>query len=233
MYLNFDVETTGLFDFKRPSDAPGQPRLAHGHFQACDRMGRLIESRDFLIRPDDWSDLDFANLVQASRVNGLTRERLFDEGVPIAECLDFYVDMIERGLFVTAFNVQYDSKIMRGELRRAGRDDLFERTPTVCTMWGLANARRSRRMKLGEAVAMVGGTLENAHEAAADCEGSRLILEHLIATGACPEPTVRYAKNRPTPETPAAPVPMSKRLGATPAAKAAPVVAGRDFPDSF
>lgn len=247
-YQVFDTETTGLFNFKIPADAPGQPRLVHAHFILTDSAGNPVSSRDFIVHPDEtWSDEDYENLEAAAKAaHGLTREILeakkaAGETVPLSDVLDFWEGLLDRGEIPVAYNSQYDTKVMRAELRRAGRDDRFDRTPNICVMWGLADAAGTNRMNLTRALALIGETLENAHTADADCEGARKVLKHLLDTGQCPEPIVRRpgqrvkggAKQPPVGDlSKAPPKPASQTVGAQPAPASAPP-AGVDFPDQF
>ncbi len=68
---------------------------------------------------------------KAGAVNGLTTEMLLAGGNPVSQVLDFYEACIRDGYHMAAYNAQFDGKMMRGEYRRAGRDDLFEITPFV------------------------------------------------------------------------------------------------------
>jgi DNA polymerase III subunit epsilon len=207
----FDTETTGLFNFSAPADADGQPRLAHFHMILTDGAGEKISNHDFFVRPDDWSEQDFAQLAEASRIHGITRAKLEGPGAtPIGEILDFYVETVRSGVTLGAFNAQYDTKVMRAELRRARRDDMFETTPNVCLMKPMTSickipgARGHKWPKLTEALAHLGITLENAHTADADAEGARQVMLFLMREGLMPGGSIAYAKAQPTP-TAAAP----------------------------
>jgi DNA polymerase III epsilon subunit-like protein len=138
--LVIDTETTGLFDFKQPADAEGQPRMASiamieavlVHGPTPDSVPQWFQQLEYhtLIRPDGWEMTP-----EAFAVNGLTTERLADEGIPIAEILERYVSVIERGdTVIVAHNATFDTKVCRAELRRAGMDDLYTQTQTICTM---------------------------------------------------------------------------------------------------
>lgn len=129
MYCIFDTETSGLADFRAPADAPGQPRLASIAMIAVDEALNLVAATSVLIRPEGWEMSP-----EATKVNGLTQEMLLRHGVPIREVLWRYSDEIERGATLVAHNVQFDTKVMRGEMRRAGMSDMFSSTATVCTM---------------------------------------------------------------------------------------------------
>jgi len=195
-YLVLDTETTGLFNFSRPADEAGQPRLANVHMISADKNGAPIQAHDFIIKPDHtWTDADFDNLESPSNPNPLTRAQLEAEGVPIRQVLECYTEaLIEHGLILVAHNAQFDAKVMRAELRRAGMDDLFDRTPNICTMRGMQKVIGGKWPKLVEALAHIGETLENAHSADADTDGARKLLTWMINTGNLPDAAVHKAK---------------------------------------
>lgn len=198
-YLCFDTETTGLFNFKEPADAPGQPRLAHLAMILADENGIEIDRTDLYVQPKGWT-----MPAEAGAVNGLTTEFLRENGTPINIVLEAYADEIRSGRIAVAYNAQYDLKVMRGEMRRAGMDDLFEQTQNICVMRPMiklcnipkANGAGIKFPKLVEAMAYFGHKLEGAHRAMNDAEGALLVMRGLIAMGALPEPAVHYAKNR-------------------------------------
>src|SRR5690606_7243060 len=112
-----------------PADDPRQPRLAH--FNAVllsEDLEREVEI-DMFVKPDGWEMPD-----EAGSVNGLTTQFLEENGLPVSRVLDAYEQIVEQGYILVAFNAQYDCKMMRGELRRAGRPDLFDVTPNICVM---------------------------------------------------------------------------------------------------
>lgn len=199
-YAILDTETTGLMDFKLPSDADGQPRMAQFGMILVDGIEADPVEQAFYIRPDGW-----VMGAEAGAVNGLTTEILEARGVPVAEALDAYVAAVEAGYTIVAFNAQFDLRVMRAELRRAGRDDLFETTPNVCVMRAMTdivaiparNGRGFKFPKLSEACAHFGIEQANQHDALGDARAALEILRRLIADGRMPEAKVHYAKNPP------------------------------------
>ncbi len=209
-YCIFDTETTGLFLFKDPdtgapipADDPRQPRLAH--FNAIlveeDLNGNLQEADeiDLYVKPDGWE-----MPVEAGDVNGLTTRFLEENGTPIAAVLDAYERLVlEFGYVMVAFNAQFDCKMMRGELRRAGRPDLFDQTPNICAMraamaLGVKKAGGGRGFpKLTDCAAHLGLVIDDAHSAKGDTRATLALFRHLHAVGALPEAKVHLAKTPP------------------------------------
>jgi DNA polymerase-3 subunit epsilon len=205
-YVVFDTETTGLFQFKNKdtgepiaADAPGQPRLASFASILTDQFGEEIARSKHFIKPDGWS----IDGTYASEVNGLTDEYLNEHGVDVSLVLDAWAAMIKSGFIMAAYNAQFDCKMMRAELRRAKRDDLFEDTKNTCLMRALTpykdqGLKVSRGMvKLEVACEFFGIPLLDAHDAMADAEAARQVMIRLIADNNLIEPKVHYAKKAP------------------------------------
>lgn len=214
-YLVFDTETTGLpVRGKRgeppvPADDPRQPRVASFAAIIADQHGQEIDRKKAYIRPEGWTMAEFdARAIAdgkkpASEINGLTDAVLIAVGVPVAEVLDFYASQIEANLIVVAFNAIFDTKMMRGELRREGRPDLFEKTRNICMMKAQdAYAQRGLCMSrpgfvtLAAACEFHGIKQENAHDAMGDAEDARALLEILIRDGLLPEPSITYSATK-------------------------------------
>lgn len=199
----FDTETSGLFDFSKPADAPGQPRLAALAMISTTPTLAVTHEKALYIRPEGWRMHP-----DASRVNGLTNEFLHDEGVPIAEALDYYEAAIKDGYVFAAFNSQFDTKVMRAEFRRAGRPDYFESTPNVCIMRKSVGVCRIPKKSgggykfpnLAEACAHFKIIQADAHTAIGDARDALAILRMLHKIGIDLTPEVHYAKNRPADE---------------------------------
>ena len=199
-YAILDTETSGLFDFKLPADAPDQPRLCGITLILTDEALEVAETYTSLIKPDGWTIS-----AEITAINGLTTEHCEVLGVPVAEALEKYTDAVKAGFVVVAYNAQFDTKVMRGELRRLGLPDLFEETPNICAM------RASKSLGVQKAGEKKGGfpkltdvyrhffdrEMDDAHTSLADATGCLDVFRKLVEAGAVPEATVHYAKNRP------------------------------------
>lgn len=196
-FLFIDTETTGIFDFKQPADAPGQPRLAQFGMMSVDEIGADPVRLGMYIRPNGW-----VMSPDAEKVNGLSTKLLEERGVPVEEALSIYTSLVDAGYVVVAYNAQFDLKMMRAELRRAGWDDRFERTKNICVMRPLTNILKLpgrygyKWPNLAEACRYFGITNEKAHDAMGDVEAAYQIFLRLHAAGLLPEAAVHYAKDR-------------------------------------
>lgn len=200
-YLVIDTESNGLFDYSKPADADGQPRLASVTLLICDDQMQLEKEYHAYIRPNGWGMTP-----DSTRINGITEEYLNEHGVDVTEALNEFMSVIDNGAILVAHNVSHDGKMMRAELRRAGMDDRFEQTPQICTMRAMTDIcqippRGGRGgykwPALSEALLFIGETDLGDHSAKNDAMGALKLLRYLAKTGQMPEAKVHYAKNRP------------------------------------
>lgn len=201
-----DTETNALPDLKRSADAEGQPRLAQLSMILLDTFGQVHGEQNFYIKPDGWSMSP-----ETTAINGLTDEFLHDHGVPVVEALGAYSTAIMEGRFIIAFNAQFDCKIMRGELRRAGIPDLFEDTRNVCVMrksGGIITALRPIKDKVTKEVIgwketnnwpsmercreVLGLSSDGAHRGMKDAADALAVYRYLLAKGADLTPEVHH-----------------------------------------
>lgn len=199
-YAVIDTESSGLFDFYKPADAEGQPRMASLAIIILvphNDSFRTESASEYLIKPEGW-EMQPA----ATAVNGLTTEHLLEKGVDLRLALSHYSSLVKAGYVIAAYNAQFDCKVMRGELRRAGMPDLFETTPNICLMRACTNVCRVPNKsetgykfpKLSEACAFFKIVQEGAHSAMGDTKAAVKILKALHKANLLPEPAVHFAK---------------------------------------
>jgi DNA polymerase III epsilon subunit-like protein len=199
-FLLIDTETSALMKFDLPADHPGQGRLAHLAMIECGPAPDFEVTRkvDFYVKPDGWS-----MTAGATAVNGLTNIFLWEQGIPIGEVLDAYAASILSGRSVVAFGAQFDCKVMRGELRWAGRDDLFEKTPNICLMRNMTRVcnlpqKKGKGLKwpkLEEAMQHYELPFEVTHTATNDVLAVHQLLCRINEEGELWEPTIHYSRN--------------------------------------
>lgn len=200
--LFFDTESNKLFDFTKRAHEEGQPRLAQiGMIFADGETGEIQSQHEFLIKPRGW-----IMEPEAIEKTGLTTEYLDQHGGPIDEALDLYVRAIESRRVLGGWNLRnFDMKLMRGELRRAGKEDLFMQSRSIDLMQSCRNivqARDKRGMvkapRLEEACAHFNFEQPKAHTALADANSVYQIWQKLREHGIHPEVNDPYNK---TPKT--------------------------------
>lgn len=203
-YLIFDTETNGLMDYKRPADAPGQPRVAQFAALVTDAQGNITGSYTQYVKRDGWSMSP-----DTTAINGITDDMLDRDGIPIIHALDYYFNLIERGFAVVAYGAQFDCKMMRSEARRAGIDDRFEQTNNICIM----REARGFAKSIGREIIKAGGSnkgwpkltdlcnfldvapVGTAHGAVDDAATLHLCFRKMLELGYEPVPEVHHAKN--------------------------------------
>lgn len=179
--LFFDTETTGLPDFKAPSESAHQPHIVQLAALLVDMDTReTIQSMDVIIRPDGWT---IPNEVAA--VHGITTEHAIDVGIPESLAISMFMELWA-GRTRVAHNQQFDARIVRIALMRfQGEDsaDVWKSGPAECTATMAtpicqlpptakmvrAGFNKFKTPNLGEAYRhFTGNELVNAHSAMAD-----------------------------------------------------------------
>ncbi len=180
--LAFDTETTDLIKFKLAADHPDQARMCQiGAVLMSEDRRTAIETFEAIIKPDGWVVTE-----EASAINGLTTEICEAEGIPIAEAIDQFMDFYERAAVLVGFNLNYDTKSLRGELRRLGHDDRFgEKLEADCMHAARPLCGLPKPPTLVEAVRiLLDEDHEGAHTALADAVKTGSIYRLLVERSA-------------------------------------------------
>lgn len=117
----FDTETTGLPDWKAPSDAPHQPHLVDIAARLYNDEGHLLDAFEAIIKPAGWIIPD-----DVAAIHGITTERAMDEGIPEEEALERFLAFHARAELRVAHNVSFDDRIIRIALKRYHSETLAE-----------------------------------------------------------------------------------------------------------
>ena len=115
MYLIFDTETTGLpQNWKAPlTDFNNWPRCVQLAWQVHDKQGKLVEVKNFVIKPEGY-DIPF----NAEKIHGISTERANKQGLPLVDVLNEFVNDLKNVKFVIGHNVGFDNNIVGCELLR-------------------------------------------------------------------------------------------------------------------
>lgn len=215
-FIIIDTEGTGLFVHRnedgtvRPSDAPGQPRMAEFAALLLDHNFNIELEYQQYILPQGWMNADGTPMLEmppeAFAVHGLSMDFLVANGSPVESALRVYSDAVKAGREVLGFNQQHDGRQVRAELRRAGMPDLFEDTPNVCAMRSITTNYKGRVKKLNgktgfprliDAAAHFGIPYaeDKRHTALEDARVTAQVAKCLHAMGLLLPAAVHYAKN--------------------------------------
>lgn len=166
----FDTETTGIPNWKVPSDDPSQPHLVEIAALLFDEQGTLLDSFEAIIKPDGW-----VIPLEVSNIHGITQEIAMDMGISEAEALEGFLAIHRRSDLRVAHNVAFDDRIIRIAIKRHHGDALanaFKTTPNYCTCRSSRSvvALPSNKLpSLGEAYKhFTGEDLYEAHRASTD-----------------------------------------------------------------
>lgn len=169
----FDTETTGI--------APETTRIVQAHVSLLDHTGSVVEGRDRLI------DCGIEIPEQATRVHGITTERMRAEGAPAAESIQEIVsylgDFFANGVAVVAYNASYDFTILDREAKRYALTPLDRPRPIVDPLVmdrQLDKYRKGVRNLVANAE-LYGVILENAHDASADAIAAGRVAQAIAA----------------------------------------------------
>ena len=124
MYLIFDTETTGLPKrWDAPlTDSDNWPRCIQIAWQVHDEMGKLVESQDYLIKPDGF-DIPY----DSERIHGISTDLAKEQGELLDEVLEKFNEALKKSKFVVGQNVGFDINIMGAEfIRRDVENSLQE-----------------------------------------------------------------------------------------------------------
>ncbi|NJB36334.1 DNA polymerase III subunit alpha [Croceivirga sp. JEA036] len=185
MYLIFDTETTGLPKrWDAPiSDTDNWPRCIQIAWQLHDEMGRLIESQDYLVRPEG-----FNIPYEAEQIHGISTALAEVEGVSLKEVLEKFNAAMAKTKFIVGQNVGFDVNVMGSEFYRESvanplqelpvLDTCTEHTAELCQIPG----GRGGKFKLPTLTELhqylFGEPFAEAHNATADVEATtRCFLE--------------------------------------------------------
>ena len=130
MFLIFDTETTGLPKrWNAPiTDSENWPRCIQVAWQLHDAHGKLIDHKDFIVRPDGF-DIPF----ESEQIHGISTVLAHKKGVSLAQVLDAFLEALSQTQYLVGHNVGFDVNIMGAELHRLQRDTAFTLLPVLDT----------------------------------------------------------------------------------------------------
>lgn len=116
MYLIFDTETTGLpLDYNAPVEKlDNWPRVVQIAWQLHDINGKLIEVKNFIIKP-----VGFSIPYNAEKIHGISTERALKQGVDIELVFREFNNALSQTKFLAGHNIEFDIKVWAAEYLRS------------------------------------------------------------------------------------------------------------------
>lgn len=134
LIIVFDTETTGMVDWKNPSEAGHQPHIVEIAAILHNAEGAVIDSYKAIVRPNGWTSTE-----EALAKHGITHEFAMDVGIPETEALEGFLALHSRAGIRAAHNATFDDRIIRIAMSRyMGKEqaDAFkEASQKFCTCY--------------------------------------------------------------------------------------------------
>ena len=167
----FDIETSGMPNWKIQSEDPSQPHMVQlAALRVDEETKEVKQSMDVIIRPEGW-------VIEQDTIDihGITQEHAMDVGIPEKEALQMFLAMHDGCSKRVAYNTTFDNRIIRIAIKRYLGDkvaDEFKCQPYECAMQLARKVKGAKKpYKLEEAYEIfTGKTMEDAHNAMADTQ---------------------------------------------------------------
>lgn len=117
----FDTETTGLPDWKQPSEAGHQPHIVEIAALLCDTTGKVIDRFEAIVRPNGWEITP-----EMTAIHGISHEQAMDTGIAEAEALEAFLALHSRADIRAAHNATFDDRIIRIAMSRYHSKELAD-----------------------------------------------------------------------------------------------------------
>lgn len=174
----FDVETSGFSKSDRVASIAAV--VYSDDLEKLEwEFSSLIKPEGWVMAPPAWDASGKAK--SASAVNGLTQEKLLEEGRPMREVWEELKPWFEDSHILAGFNVSFDTRMVEQEAGHLRLPTIVPKVKTRCLMLPMAAAIKEpgrygdfRWPKLAAAFKFCYGVdFEGAHEALADVKATR------------------------------------------------------------
>jgi len=198
MFLIFDTETTGLpRSYNAPlNDFDNWPRLVQLAWQLHDEEGKLIEVKNYIVKPDG-----FTIPYNSEKIHGISTERAEKYGVELQFVLDEFEKAIERAKFSVGHNISFDNNIMGSEFLRNEFEnplpalkaiDTMKSSVDFCAIPG-GKGGGFKYPQLAELhFKLFNEGFDEAHNAAADVEATARVFLELLRIGVIKPTSVSF-----------------------------------------
>lgn len=166
--FTYDTETTGIPNWKVPSDSEEQPHLVQlAAVLSNAETGEEIQSMNVIIKPDGWDIPE-----EVSAIHGITTEYALEHGIPEGMAVAM-LHLMRGDAERVAYNKTFDQRIIRIAMKRYMQDDVVEKWAEKldhhCAMRMAQKALGGKNPKLADAYkAICDKELVGAHSAMPD-----------------------------------------------------------------
>lgn len=189
VYLYWDTETTGKWDYSKDINDPDQPKIVQIGARLATRT-EVLADIDLLIEPKGW---DIPEGAQA--VHHISTEKAKSFGVSMENALYTFRDLVASCDIIVAHNIEYDRNVTQNNMNLFGVEPVpWKSIPQQCTMLAstpvckMPPFRRGawKWPKLDEAHKYFFGIgmPSSAHNAMVDVQGCQRVHLHLLDMGA-------------------------------------------------
>jgi DNA polymerase III subunit alpha len=189
MFLIFDTETTGLpRNYNAPiTDTSNWPRVVQLAWQLHDEFGKLIEHKDFLIRPKGYNIP-----IEAEGIHGISTELASIGGDELEDVLGLFKKALQKTKFIVGHNLKFDMNVVGCEFLRIGEetplihpilDTCTEKTAELCRLPGGPYGKFKLPTLSQLHDFLFNEPFSEAHNATADVEATTRCFLELIRKG--------------------------------------------------
>lgn len=188
MYLIFDTETTGLPKFFNApiTDTDNWPRCIQIAWQLHDEYGRLIEHKDYLVKPKGF-DIPY----DSEQVHGISTHLANNQGVELDFVLTEFNKALEKTKFIIGHNIEFDLNIMGCEFYRKNHPTkmlempfLDTKTEETANLVQIPSGKKFKWPTLSELYEyLFKESFAEAHNATADVEATTRCFLELVRRG--------------------------------------------------
>lgn len=201
MYLIFDCETTGFpKNWNSPiTDFENWPRVVQLAWQIHDVAGKLLEVKNFIIKPEGYS-IPY----NSQEIHGISTERANSDGVSLDKVLDEFVIDLKNVSFLIGHNVSFDNNVLGCEFLRKNRENVLAKIQSIdtkelstdfCQITG-GRGGKFKWPKLSELYfKLFDENFSEAHNASADVEATARCFLELIRIKVIPSKIVGMLEN--------------------------------------
>lgn len=175
LIFTYDSETTGIPNWKIPSDSPEQPHIVSLAGVLTDTAtGEDVVTMDVIVKPDGWTIPE-----ETIAIHGITNEHALEHGIPEKEAIELLSEIRGDHMRVS-YNKSFDQRIIRIAMKRYFDEECVEKWADKeshdCAMMAAKKHLDVKSIKLGNAYKLITGKdLIGAHTAMADALAAKEI----------------------------------------------------------